>query len=599
MLAAAGVGRLRAADADVGTSREHRRQRSLRRIAVVMAIPAAWLWWRIVVGEPIDLFNLRIGMPDPFLFMAMLLLLTMVVVLLGTTIGAGRSPHTTYRPEQISVSLDDVKGVDAVKEDVVRSLNLFLAHRAFTQEMGGTPRRGLLFEGLPGTGKTHLAKAMAREADVPFLFVSATAFQSMYYGATARKIRSYFRALRKAARREGGAIGFIEEIDAIATTRRGMAATPVDAVRVRARRAAGAAVPTTSPATVINPSAISEGTGGVVNELLVQMQSFDEPSGGQKARTWIVDHVNGLLPANRQLRRPTPPPTNVLLIAATNRAENLDPALLRPGRFDRRLTFDRPGRAARRELVDHFLARKAHVPELDSDATREQMAAMTQGYTPVMIEHLLDEALVNALRRGGGAMSMRDIERARLDGGDRPRPAGAVHRQREAPDRDARGRPRHGCLADRAGTPARGAHDHQAPRRAGAARPRRPRRGVHPLPHGDAQPHPDRDGRPGRRGAVLRRRLHRSGRRPAHRDHRRRADGRRLRHDRQPGLVPGGAGRGAVRHEHRRPGARRRPGPGRRRDACSPSSGTRSACCSARTGTWSPRCATRWSNGTS
>ena len=93
--------------------------------------------------------------------------------------------------------------------------------------MGGTPRRGLLFEGQPGTGKTYLAKAMAREAGVPFLFVSATSFQSMYYGATARKIRSYFKALRKAARQEGGAIGFIEEIDAIAMARGGLSMSPL------------------------------------------------------------------------------------------------------------------------------------------------------------------------------------------------------------------------------------------------------------------------------------------------------------------------------------------------------------------------------------
>ena len=73
----------------------------------------------------------------------------------------------------------------------------------------------MLFEGPPGTGKTFVAKAMAKEANVPFLFVSASAFQSMYYGQTNRKIRSFFKQLRKHARKEGGAIGFIEEIDAI------------------------------------------------------------------------------------------------------------------------------------------------------------------------------------------------------------------------------------------------------------------------------------------------------------------------------------------------------------------------------------------------
>ncbi len=140
-----------------------------------------------------------------------------------------------YRPEQIDTRLDDVKGIDAVKEDVVRSLNLFLAHKTFASEMGGTPRRGLLFEGAPGTGKTFLAKAMAAEAGVPFLFVSATSFQSMFYGATAKKIRSYFKALRKAARQEGGAIGFIEEIDAIAMARGGLSATSMpDVARMTA-----------------------------------------------------------------------------------------------------------------------------------------------------------------------------------------------------------------------------------------------------------------------------------------------------------------------------------------------------------------------------
>ena len=88
--------------------------------------------------------------------------------------------------------------------------------------MGGSPRRGVLFEGAPGTGKTYLAKAIAAEAEVPFLFVSASEFQSHFYGMTNRKIRQFFKALRKAARAEGGAIGFIEEFDAIGMARRGM-----------------------------------------------------------------------------------------------------------------------------------------------------------------------------------------------------------------------------------------------------------------------------------------------------------------------------------------------------------------------------------------
>src|SRR5205807_9821936 len=108
-----------------------------------------------------------------------------------------------------------------------------------------------------------MAKAMAREAEVPFLFVSSSAFQSMYYGATARKIRSYFKALRRAARAEGGAIGFIEEIDAIATTRGGLSATADSA-----HRALGCGgleglpvVSRSAVAPAVSSSAVTEGVG--------------------------------------------------------------------------------------------------------------------------------------------------------------------------------------------------------------------------------------------------------------------------------------------------------------------------------------------------
>ena len=186
---------------DVGASRERLRRRRLRTLTVILGVPAAFLWLRILRNDPFNVFAL----PHIDSIMAMQLLI--VVAIIGSVlimfVGGGRSPHVLYRPEQIDVRLDDIKGIDGVKEEVVRSLNLFLAHRKFADAMGGTPRRGLLFEGAPGTGKTYLAKAMAREAGVPFLFVSATSFQSMYYGATARKIRSYFKALRKAARAGG------------------------------------------------------------------------------------------------------------------------------------------------------------------------------------------------------------------------------------------------------------------------------------------------------------------------------------------------------------------------------------------------------------
>src|SRR6266545_4820694 len=216
-----GVSVLRAADLDVGKARERRRQRRLARLAVVLSVVCGLAWWRGLTGGSLNPLG-------------------------GLSLGPGRSPHLLYRPEQIDVGLDDVKGLATLRDEVVKTLNLFLGYATFKDRLGGNPRRGILFEGKPGTGKTHMAKAMARHAGVPFLFVSATSFQSMWYGMTARKIRAYFKALRKVARQEGGAIGFIEEIDAIGGRRGG-----VDG---------GGEGP------------VSSGTGGVVNELLVQLQ---------------------------------------------------------------------------------------------------------------------------------------------------------------------------------------------------------------------------------------------------------------------------------------------------------------------------------------
>ena len=384
---------------DIALERDRVRRRRVYRAAAVILALQAYVIITSLLNRP-----LVPPMPtiDPLVLVPVLFFAALLLLLVGTQMGSARSPHVVYRPEQVDVRLDDVIGIDPVKEDVRRSIDLFQTHRQFAEQMGGTPRRGLLFEGLPGTGKTMTAKAMAAEAGVPFLFVSATSFQSMYYGATAKKIRAYFKALRKAARTEGGAIGFIEEIDAIATARGGMSSMTASAFDVRPFGG------------VVKNAVVSEGTGGVVNELLVQMQSFDEPTPGDKFVNFFLARANLLLPASRQLRQRKPVKAPILLIAATNRADSLDPALLRPGRFDRRLTFATPDAVGRRALVDHFLARRSTDAELDDPVLRDRLAAATNGWTPVMIEHLLDEALVNALRRGSLAMTFADVEHARI-----------------------------------------------------------------------------------------------------------------------------------------------------------------------------------------
>jgi ATP-dependent Zn protease len=371
--------------ADVALIREASRRKRVRRLTVVLGVLGGWLWLRVLTGRPLGLGMPHLG-PDAMNFLPMVAIVVMFgFVLLVPLAAAGRSPHVLYRSSEISIGMDDVRGARIVKEEVARTLDLFLAYKTFKDTMGGTPRRAILFEGPPGTGKTYMAKAMAREAGVPFLFVSSSAFQSMYYGQTNRKIRSYFKALRTAARKEGGAIGFIEEIDAIGGARAGMAS-----------------------------STSREGISGVVNELLIQLQSFDEPTRMHRIRGWFTDFLNRYMPADRQYRKPIPVAANVLVVGATNRAADLDPALLRPGRFDRSVYFGLPSRTDRRDIIDYYLAKKAHVLELDDDQRRDTLAAMTAGYTPVMLEHLFDEALVWALRRGAPALDWHDLQQAKM-----------------------------------------------------------------------------------------------------------------------------------------------------------------------------------------
>ena len=389
---------VRGAGVDVARSRERTRRRRLWRMFALLAPVAVYIYYRIATSNPI-----RFGLPhlspsQMEIFLPLGLIALLGVILVVPMMSAGKSPHVRYDPSEIDVTMDDVVGIGPVRQEVINTLNLFLGYQTFRDVMGGNPRKAILFEGPPGTGKTYMAKAMAREAGVPYLFVSSTAFQSMYYGQTGRKIRNYFKELRKAAREEGGAIGFIEEIDAIAGARSGMRSTPFgdDA----------------HPSTVHRAN--NEGISGVVNELLIQLQSFDAPTAGGRINARLIDWANRWLPAHRRLKKKPTAFSNILVIGATNRAADLDPALLRPGRFDRSIHFDVPTRTGRREIIDYYLDRKAHVPELDKEERRDVLAAMTFGYTPVMIEHLFDEALVWALRDRRDAMDWNDVQQAKM-----------------------------------------------------------------------------------------------------------------------------------------------------------------------------------------
>jgi len=190
---------LRAGRADVFRIRERTRRRRVLRLVVVLGAIDGYLWYRYATQNPIRLPSL----PPEFVWYLPILFLILAIGLMALLpFFSGRSPHLLVRPEQIDVGLSEVRGLDAQVDEVLRTLDVFLGYATFREELGGNPRRGVLFEGPPGTGKTFLAKAMAKQAGVPFLFISAPAFQSMWFGMTAARIRSFFRALRKAARKE-------------------------------------------------------------------------------------------------------------------------------------------------------------------------------------------------------------------------------------------------------------------------------------------------------------------------------------------------------------------------------------------------------------
>jgi ATP-dependent Zn protease len=384
--------------ADVFRQRERTRRRKVLRMFLVIAGFDAYLWYRLASHNPLRLPSLP---ADWGIYLPIFLMVGLIAVMMLVPMLSGRSPHLMIHPEQVEVGLTEISGLDTQVDEVLRSLDVFLGYATFREELGGTPRRGILFEGPPGTGKTYLAKAMAKQAGVPFLFMSASATQSMWFGGTASRIRSFFKALRKAARKEGGAIGFIEEIDAIGGSRDGLGMSPAPAN------------PSDGLARTLS-NMISSGTGGMVNELLIQMQSFDQPPRLERIRSRIMAWINTYLPPERRLKAGKPAYNNILLIAATNRADSLDTALLRPGRFDRRLYFDLPTKQGRLDLIEFFMQRKSHEPEMDEPSVRERLAHDTFGYTPVMLEHLFDESLLIALRDGQKSMTLDHVYEAKL-----------------------------------------------------------------------------------------------------------------------------------------------------------------------------------------
>ncbi|WP_017957085.1 ATP-dependent zinc metalloprotease FtsH [Rhizobium leguminosarum] len=229
-------------------------------------------------------------------------------------------------------------------KDELKEIVDFLKDTAGYGRLGGRMPKGVLLVGPPGTGKTLLARAVAGEAGVPFFSISGSEFVEMFVGIGAARVRDLF----EQARAKAPAIIFIDELDALGRAR-----------------------------------GIGSMTGGhdekeqTLNQLLVELDGFD-------------------------------PSTGLVLLAATNRPEVLDPALLRAGRFDRQVLVDRPDKSGRLQILGVHLKKV----KLAADVSPEKVAALTPGFTGADLANLVNEAALLATRRRAEAVTMADFNDA-------------------------------------------------------------------------------------------------------------------------------------------------------------------------------------------
>jgi cell division protease FtsH len=244
--------------------------------------------------------------------------------------------------ETTTVTFADVAGVDEAKEEV-KELVDFLREPSRFEAIGGRIPKGVLLVGPPGTGKTLLARSIAGEAKVPFLFASGSDFVEMYAGVGASRIRKMF----KDARRHPSCIIFIDELDAVGRSRGGN-------------------------------SLSHEEREQTLNQLLVEMDGFAPNQG-------------------------------IVVIAATNRPDILDPALLRPGRFDRQVTVGAPDVKGREQILRIHARKVAVGVEVDL----RQIARGTPGFSGAELANLVNEAALYAVRSGRQVVSDQDFDQAR------------------------------------------------------------------------------------------------------------------------------------------------------------------------------------------
>jgi cell division protease FtsH len=289
------------------------------------------------------------------------------------------------RPGETGVSFADYRGNPEVLEAARRIVTLLKGAKQFKQ-MGGEITRGVLLIGPPGTGKSYLAQAISTEAGVPFGYLSAPSLTSAFLGMGSIKVMMLFRKARKLAKEYGACILFIDEIDAIGGAR--SSSLMGGATGISGANGGG-----------IAPMMMGMGGGGsgLLNELLLQMDPPPEdPS------------LYGKLLRSVGLRRKKPEMPPVLTMGATNLAESLDAALLRPGRFDRKIVVEYPDADGRRDILEYYLGKVKHEP-----MPMDRMMSDTIHYTPVAIKFVINEAVIHAHFDHRQAINYWDFSRAR------------------------------------------------------------------------------------------------------------------------------------------------------------------------------------------
>jgi ATP-dependent Zn protease len=300
----------------------------------------------------------------------------------------------TIMPETIETRFKDVYGQDIAVNRVKENLNI-LDQPEVIEDRGGFMPGGILLWGPPGTGKTMIAEAFAGETGKPFVMVGPGGFTNMFFGVNILKVKHLFKTLRKLSLRYGGVVCFMDEIDNLGNRGGDVTDTMVENDGCDRIDNVGVGIQDN----IIMGNMRGGGSGmGTLEIFLAEMSGLAKPRG-------LYNKIRKIFGFS-----PTPPPKyRILFMGATNLPQMLDPALLRPGRFDRKIKVPFPTRAGRYETF------KGYLGKVKNDVTEEQvetLAAENPRATGASIKDVVNEALIRSVREGRNYVSWEDVREA-------------------------------------------------------------------------------------------------------------------------------------------------------------------------------------------